>query len=109
MRILTTGLLVAASMASIATASYAETARFTDGQFIKVFRCRGLAGSPGLGGDKAAYDAVIKVQRQGRADYIRDRADQARADAERQVRGAGDSEKQALAEELNGACAAMLS
>lgn len=109
MRILTTAVLIAASVASVATASYAETARFTDAQFIKVSRCRGLAGSPTLGGDKAAYDAVIKVQRQGRDTYIRDRADQARSAAEHQARNAGDGEKQALAEELNGACAAMLS
>lgn len=108
MRILTTALLAAASLASVATASYAEAARFTDAQFIKVSRCRGLAGSPGLGGDKAAYDAVIKAQRQGRETYTRDKADMARADAEHQARGASDAEKQALVAELNGACAALL-
>lgn len=108
MRILTTTLLAAASIASVATAGYAQTARFTDAQFIKVSRCRGLAGSPGLGGDKALYDAVIKAQRQGRETYTRDRADMARADAEHQARGANDTEKQALTAELSGACAALL-
>ncbi len=109
MRILTTVMLVAASAASMATAAYADTVRFNDAQFIKVSRCRGLAGSPGLGGDKAAYDAVIKAQRQGRETYTRDRADQARSDAEHQARNANDSEKQALTAELSGACAALLS
>lgn len=109
MRILTTALLAAASLASVATASYAETARFTDAQFIKASRCRGLAGAPGLGGDKAAFDAVLKVQRQGRETYTRDKADMARSDAEHQARNANDAEKQALTAELNGACAALLS
>ncbi|MDQ0466715.1 hypothetical protein QO010_004511 [Caulobacter ginsengisoli] len=109
MRILTTALLVAASAASLATAAYAEAARFNDAQFIKAARCRGLAGAPGLGGDKAAFDAVLKAQRQGRETYTRDRADAARSDAEHQARNASDAEKQALSAELSGACAALLS
>jgi hypothetical protein len=109
MRILTTALLVAASAASLATAAYAETARFNDAQFIRVSRCRGLAGSPGLGGDKAAFDAVIKAQRQGRETYTLDRADTARSNAEHQARVADDAGKQALSAELSGTCAALLS
>ncbi len=108
MRVLTTALILAACASTAGTAAFAETARLSVAQFIQAARCRGLAAASDLGGDKAAFDAVIKVQRQGRETYTRDRAETARSEAEREARKAKDTERQALAEELSGACAALL-
>lgn len=100
MRPLTTIAIVAAA-AAMATAAFAETApRLSDSQFIKANRCRGLIGSPALGGgDVTALDALLKAQKQGRSDYIRNKADEARSDAERSARGAGDQGKASLSVE----------
>ncbi len=95
--------IVAATLA--ASASAAAPARFTDLQFLRAARCEALITSPALGGgDGTAIKAVLKAQRQGRVDYIYDRADQTRDDAARQARHAGPDQKASLIAERDTVC-----
>lgn len=80
MRILT--IVAAVLAAGAASAVMAADGRLSDSQFVKAGHCRGLAS----GETAAKLDAIIKVQKRGRADHIVDRARTARADAERLAR-----------------------
>ncbi|HZZ37395.1 MAG TPA: hypothetical protein VFE03_16855 [Caulobacteraceae bacterium] len=100
--------IIAAALAA-ATASVAAPARLSDVQYLKAARCEALITSPALGGgDGAAIKALIKAQRQGRMDYIYDKADQMRAEAASQARRAGEEQKARLVAERDGACRVLL-
>jgi hypothetical protein len=99
MRIITAAVIAATAMS--ATAAFAAD-RLSDTQFIKAARCAGLAGE-----DSAAFDAVVNANKRGRADFVVDKAMDARDDAARQVRRAREGGKAAIAAELAGPCAAL--
>src|SRR5436309_1753167 len=92
-----------------ATASVAGPARLSDVQFLQAARCEGLMTSSALGtGDAAGIQALVKAQRQGRVEYIYDRADQSRADAQRQARRADTDQKAKLIAERDSVCHSLL-
>lgn len=92
MRILTIA-AVALAAAAGSTAAFAADARLSDGQFIQLSRCRGLAS-----GDTAAkFDAMIKAAKRGRADFIVDKAYGAQTDAARLARTDAAAAQAALA------------
>jgi hypothetical protein len=100
--------IIAAALAA-ATAGVAAPARLSDVQYLKAARCEALITSPALGGgDGAAIKALLKSQRQGRADYISEKADEVRAEADHQARRAGEEQKATLIAERDGACRALL-
>ncbi len=102
MRILTAAVIAATAVSGLtATAAFAQ-ARLSDTQFIKVSRCAGLAGE-----DSAKFDAVIKANKRGRADFIVDKAFNAKADAARELRSAREGGKAEIAAELAGVCASL--
>ena len=77
MRTFLTAMIIAAA-ASTATVASAAEARLTDAQFIKASQCRVL---PGADGEK--FTALYKANKRGRADFVIDRADTAKREAER--------------------------
>jgi len=81
MRILTIAAVVTTA-AVAATGALAADARLSDSQFVKTAACRGLA----TGAEAAKFDAILKVQKRGRAEHVVDRADNARTDAARLAR-----------------------
>jgi hypothetical protein len=88
-----------------ASASVAAPTRLTDVQFMQANRCAALVASPALGGgDASAIKALIKAQRQGRADYIYEKSEQMRDDAERLARHANDTQKARLIAERDSVC-----
>jgi hypothetical protein len=102
--LLITGILLAGA-ASAAAAQ--PVARLSDAQFVKAARCKGLAKSEALGAaDTAGIDAVLKVNKRGRADHIVERAMNAQNDAQSEAGRADDARKAELIAERNGACAA---
>lgn len=102
MRIITAAVIAATAMSGLtATAAFAE-ARLSDSQFIKAGRCAGLAGE-----DAGKFDALIKANKRGRADFVIDKAMNAKTDAARQLRNAREGGQAEIAAELSGACAAL--
>jgi len=96
MRILTIAAVVLATAAGTG-AAFAADARLSDGQFVQVARCRGLA----AGDDAAKFDALYKAQKRGRADFVIDKADAARSDGARLVRTDASAAAAALAADCN--------
>ena len=96
MRILT---IAAAAIVTVAgsTAALAAEARLSDGQFIQAARCSGLA----TGEAAAKFNAVIKAQKRGRADFVVDKADSARTDGARLARTNAPAAQAALASDCN--------
>jgi hypothetical protein len=84
-----------------ATAAFAAE-RLSDTQFIRAARCSGLAGE-----DSAKFDALVKANKRGRADFVMDKATNAKNDAAKLARTAGEGGKAEIAAELSGACAAL--
>lgn len=83
--------------------------RLTDSQFVQVSRCQALARATSLGmADAAAYNALVKVQRQGRADYVVDRASEAAIVVSGQARRAEGTARADLIAERDGPCQALL-
>lgn len=100
MRTLTAAIIAATVVSGLtATAAFAQP-RLTDMQFVKLNRCAGLAGD-----DAARFETVLKANKQGRDSYISEKADEARRNAAREVRGAGEGGKAEIAAELSGSCA----
>jgi len=103
-------LIITAALLAVATgtASAAQpAARLSDGQFVKAARCKGLAKSEALGVmDTAGVDAVLKVNKRGRADHIVQRAYDAQNEATSEANRADDSAKADLIAERSGACEA---
>lgn len=95
---------------ALTTAALATPDRFTDAQYIAAARCETLAMSSALGPvDVRDVATVMKTQSVGRAGAVLDRADDARADADRAVKHAGAYSKAALIAERDGSCRALLS
>jgi hypothetical protein len=83
----------------------AAPAHLTDVQFMTASRCAALIASPALGGgDVSAINALLKDQERGRMQYIADKADQLRSDAERESRHADAAHKAKLIAERDGVC-----
>lgn len=100
---------VGVALALVAASPALAAPRLTDSQFVQASRCRALAKAPSLGvGDVAAFDALIKAQRQGRADYIIDKASDAVSTAGGQARRADEAVKADLIAERDGPCQALL-
>lgn len=95
MRILTVAAAVLATAAG-STAAFAADARLSDSQFVQVARCQGLAA-----GDAAKFDAIYKAQKRGRADFVIDKAANARSDAARLVRSDAAAAAAALASDCS--------
>ncbi len=104
MRIITAAIIAATAVSGLtATAAFAAEGRLSDSQLIKAYRCAGLAGA-----DADKFNAVIKANKRGRADFVLDKALNARNDAARQVRSAREGGKAEIAAELAGVCAALV-
>lgn len=83
--------------------------RLSDSQFVQASRCQALAKASSLGaGDAASFTALIKAQRQGRADYIIEKASDASSAAGGQARRADDAARADLIAERDGPCQALL-
>lgn len=94
-----------AMTAAVATTASAQPTRLTDVEYLQAARCRGLAASEALGAmNTAAIDAMLKAQTLGRSGYIVDKADQARAEAQRTANRARAERKSGLLAERDGAC-----
>ena len=104
-RIAIAGLMLAAS--TLAGAAYAQSpARLSDAAYIAASRCAGLA--QGAKADTAAIKSLLNNQDNDRNNYIREKADQAREDAQRKASHAQGYDLQTVNSELSGACQAYL-
>jgi len=104
MRILTAAIIAATAMSGVAaTAAFASEGRLSDSQFIKAARCAGLAGA-----DAEKFDALIKANKRGRADFVVDKAMTAKSEAARASRSGREGGKSEIAAELAGACATLV-
>jgi len=82
MRIITAAVIAATAVSGLtATAAFAAEGRLSDSQFIKAARCAGLAGA-----DAGKFDALVKANKRGRADFVIDKAMTKSAGDDRQVR-----------------------
>lgn len=103
MRIITAAVIAATAVSGLtATAAFAAEGRLSDSQFIKAARCAGLAGA-----DAGKFDALVKANKRGRADFVIDKAMTAKSDAARQVRSAREGGQAEIAAELAGVCASL--
>jgi hypothetical protein len=107
MRIITAAIIAATAVSGLtatATAAFAAEGRLSDSQFIKAARCAGLAAEA----DAAKFNALVKANKRGRADFVVDKAMTAKADAARAARSAREGGKAEIAAELAGPCAALV-
>lgn len=102
MRITTAAVIAATAISAIAAPAAFAEGRLSDSQFIKASRCAGLAGE-----DSARFDALLKANKRARADFVVDKALNARNDAARQLRNAREGGKAEIEAELAGACASL--
>ena len=94
------GLMLAAS--ALATAASAQSpGRLSDVAYIAASRCEGLA--QGAKADTAAIKSLLNNQDNDRNSYIREKADQAREDAQRKASHAQGYDLQSVNSELSGA------
>lgn len=102
-------LAVAALIALAAAPAFAApTNHLSDVQYIQANRCLGLMTSKTLATpDATAMSQLIKSQTGGRVEFIYDRADQARDDAQRQANHAGP-DSASLVAERDGVCRALI-
>jgi hypothetical protein len=92
----------------LTTAAIAAPDKFTDSQYIAAARCQALMTSANLGPvDAQAIDAVMKTQGASRSPDVADRAEDARAQAQRAASHAGAYGKGALIAERDGPCHAL--
>jgi hypothetical protein len=93
----------------LSTAAIAGPDRLTDSQYIAAARCQALMGSSALGPvDMHAVDAIMRTEGASRAPDVADRADSARAQADRAARHAGPDTKATLIAERDGPCHSLL-
>jgi hypothetical protein len=89
-------LLIAAAVATaLAGTAQAQSARISDTDYINLARCAGLA--EGVGVDASEMEQVLRDQRRGRADHIRERATSARQSAIAEARSDANAATAALA------------
>ena len=107
MRIITAAVIAATAVSGLtATAAFAAEGRLSDSQFIKAARCAGLAAEADA--EAAKFNALVKANKRGRADFVVDKAMTAKADAARAARSAREGGKAEIAAELAGPCAALV-
>ncbi|WP_296815184.1 hypothetical protein [Brevundimonas sp.] len=82
MRLFITSLALAS--AALASAANAQSARISDAEYVALARCAGLVEGAGL--DTRDLDQELRAARRGRADHIRERATNARAEAASEAR-----------------------
>ena len=83
--------------------------RLTDSQFVQASRCQALAKASSLGAaDAAGFEALVKAQRQARADHIVDKASDAASTANSQAKRADGAIRADLVAERDGPCQALL-
>jgi hypothetical protein len=93
----------------LSTAAIAAPDHLTDAQFIAAARCQALMSSSALGPvDMHAVNAVMKSEGATRSPAVADRADDARAKADRDSRHAGPDTKASLIAERSGPCQDLL-
>jgi hypothetical protein len=98
--------VLAAAAAPLATAA---PSHLSDVQFIAASRCVGLMSSKKLASpDVTAMKKLVNDEDSGRIDYISDRADQARDDAQNQADRASGDELAKLTAERDGVCHSLL-
>ncbi len=102
---------LAITTAFIATGATAQPpGHLTDVAYMEAARCAGLASSSNLGAaDAAQFKALLRSQETGRASYVLDKADEMQRTAKRQADHADGMSKEALQNELSGACAQLKS
>ena len=93
-----------AALGLAASGAAAASERFTDVDYIKAGRCRGIAA--GMHADTAPFDAFLKAESRTRVDLVMNRAEEEGARAKRQTRDANLSTQ--LSAELAGACTAYM-
>ena len=102
MNMKTTAILLATLILATAGAATASN-RFTDVDYLKANRCRGLA--EGLGaGDTAGLDSLIKAEGRTRVETIYNKGLQELARGRKEASGVDAKER--LTAELNGPCMA---
>jgi hypothetical protein len=93
---------IAIAALGLAVAGSAAAARFTDVDYLRASRCKGIA--TGLGADTASLDALLKAEGRSRMDVILRHGEE---EADRAKRQAADANmKDRLAAELASGCAA---
>ena len=92
----------------LSTAAIAAPDHLSDAQYIAAARCQALMASSALGAvDVHAVNAVMTSEGATRTPAVADRADQARAQADRAARHAGPDTKSTLVAERDGPCHAL--
>lgn len=99
-------LTVAALSVAVSAPAFAAQQRLTDSAYLQAVRCQALAESQGA--DVTAISAMLKAQKGGRDNFIRERAKSVARDAEREAGNAGDYRQSRIAGELSGVCAAYM-
>ena len=93
---------IALAAVGLAVAGSAAAARFTDVDYLRASRCKGIA--TGLGADTTSLDALLKAERGSRIDTILRHGEE---EADRAKRQAADANmKERLSAELASGCAA---
>ncbi|UAL12460.1 hypothetical protein [Caulobacter segnis] len=101
--------LTGAVLSAAAAPAFAQSARWTDAEYLKAGRCLGLAQSAELGAvDVTGLSARIKDQAKGREPYVRDRGETLRDEARRAGNTRNDAVKARLLAERDGSCKAFL-
>jgi len=107
MRIITAAIIAATAVSGLtATAAFAAEGRLSDSQFIKAARCAGLAS--GADAEAAKFNALVKANKRGRADFVVDKAMAAKSDGARAARSTREGGQAGIAAELAGPCAALV-
>jgi hypothetical protein len=107
MRIITAAVIAATAVSGLtATAAFAAEGRLSDSQFIKAARCAGLAS--GADAEAAKFNALVKANKRGRADFVVDKAMAAKSDGARAARSTREGGQAGIAAELAGPCAALV-
>jgi hypothetical protein len=86
---------------AVAVAGSAAAARFTDVDYLRASRCKGIAA--GLGADTTSLDALLKAERGSRIDTILRHGEEEANRAKRQAADANMKER--LSAELASGCA----
>ena len=107
MRIITAAVIAATAVSGLtATAAFAAEGRLSDSQFIKAARRAGLAS--GADAEAAKFNALVKANKRGRADFVVDKAMAAKSDGARAARSTREGGQAGIAAELAGPCAALV-
>lgn len=91
--------LVAAAGAAVITPAHAEPAQLSDVAYMQAARCAGLA--EGAKRDTAYVKALLNKEEGNRMNWIYDKANELRSDAERDAHGASGLRAERIANELN--------